>query len=54
MTATTTESGLEGHGIVPSGDVLRNPTTSRLYTDAIRRGNDRLAEGGPLVRHLSL
>ena len=49
MTATTTESGLEGHGIVPSGDVLRNPTTSQLYTDAIRRGNDRLAEGGPLV-----
>ena len=30
MTATTTESGLERHGIAPSGDVLRNPTTSQL------------------------
>jgi phosphoenolpyruvate carboxykinase (ATP) len=49
MTATTTETGLEGHGIVPSGDVLRNPTTSQLYTDALRRGDGRLAEGGPLV-----
>ena len=49
MTATTSETGLERHGIVPSGDVLRNPTTAQLYTDALRRGNDRLAEGGPLV-----
>jgi phosphoenolpyruvate carboxykinase (ATP) len=49
MTATTTETGLERHGIVPSGDVLRNPTTSQLYTDALRRGDGRLAEGGPLV-----
>ena len=49
MTATTTETGLERHGIVPSGDVVRNPTTAQLYTDALRRGNDRLAEGGPPV-----
>jgi phosphoenolpyruvate carboxykinase (ATP) len=49
MTATTTDTGLERHGIVPAGDVLRNPTTAQLYTDALRRGNDRLAEGGPLV-----
>jgi phosphoenolpyruvate carboxykinase (ATP) len=49
MTATTTETGLERHGIAPSGDVLRNPTTSQLYTDALRRGDGRLAEGGPLV-----
>ena len=49
MTATTTETGLERHGIVPSGEVLRNPTTSQLYTHALERGNDRLAEGGALV-----
>jgi phosphoenolpyruvate carboxykinase (ATP) len=49
MTAITTETGLERHGIAPSGEVLRNPTTSRLYTDALRRGDGRLAEGGPLV-----
>jgi len=49
MTATTTETGLEQHGIVPSGDVLRNPTTSQLYTAAVRDGRGRLAEGGPLV-----
>ena len=49
MTATTTETGLERHGIDPTGVVLRNPTTSQLYTDAIRRGDGRLAEGGPLV-----
>ena len=49
MTATTTETGLERHGIVPSGEVLRNPTTSQLYTYALERGNDRLAEGGALV-----
>ena len=49
MTATTTGTGLERHGIVPSGDVLRNPSTSQLYTDALARGDGRLAEGGPLV-----
>ena len=49
MSATTTEVGLEQHGIDPSGEVLRNPTTSQLYADALRRGDGRLAEGGPLV-----
>lgn len=49
MTATTTETGLERHGIVPSGDVLRNPTTPQLYSAALRDGQGRLAEGGPLV-----
>ena len=49
MTATTTGLGLERHGLAPTGDVLRNPTTSRLYTDALKRGDGRLAEGGPLV-----
>jgi phosphoenolpyruvate carboxykinase (ATP) len=49
MTATTTETGLERHGITPSGDVLRNPTIAQLYTHALARGDGRLAEGGPLV-----
>ncbi len=49
MTATTPETGLERHGIDPSGEVLRNPTTAQLYTDALRRGDGQLAEGGPLV-----
>ena len=49
MTATTTETGLERHGLAPTGDVLRNPTTSQLYADALKRGDGRLAEGGPLV-----
>jgi phosphoenolpyruvate carboxykinase (ATP) len=49
VSATSTESGLERHGIEPSGEVLRNPTTSQLYTEALKRGDGRLAEGGPLV-----
>ena len=49
MSATSTETGLERHGIEPSGDVLRNPTTSQLYAHALERGDGRLAEGGPLV-----
>ena len=50
--ATTTvrgQGGLEEHGINPRGEVLRNPTTSVLYTDALTGGEGRLAEGGPLV-----
>ena len=49
MSATTTGVGLEQHGIEPEGEVLRNPTTAQLYTDALERGDGRLAEGGPLV-----
>jgi len=36
-------------GIEASGAVYRNPTTSLLYTHALRRGDGKLAEGGPLV-----
>ena len=35
MTATTPETGLERHGIDPSGEVLRNPTTAQLYVHAL-------------------
>jgi phosphoenolpyruvate carboxykinase (ATP) len=40
---------LSEHGIDPSGDVHRNPTSSQLYTHALVRREARLAEGGPLV-----
>ena len=40
---------LSGTGSSASGRVLRNPTTSLLYTHALARGDGRLAEGGPLV-----
>jgi phosphoenolpyruvate carboxykinase (ATP) len=50
---TTTELpgrvDLSEHGIDASGAVYRNPTTALLYTHALRRGDGRLAEGGPLV-----
>ena len=49
MTATTPETGLERHGIDPSGEVVRNPTTAQLYMHALRGGDGQLAEGGPLV-----
>ena len=40
---------MAGHGLEPRGRVVRNPSTSRLYTDALLRGDGRLAEGGPLA-----
>jgi phosphoenolpyruvate carboxykinase (ATP) len=50
---TTTELpghvDLSEHGIDASGRTYRNPTTSLLYTHALKRGDGRLAEGGPLV-----
>ncbi len=41
--------GLSYHGIEPAGRVHRQPTTAMLYEHALRRGEARLAEGGPLV-----
>jgi phosphoenolpyruvate carboxykinase (ATP) len=49
MTATTTTTGFDAHGISPRGRVIHNPTTAQLYTDALRGGAGQLAEGGPLV-----
>ena len=49
MTATTTETGLEAHGISPRGRVIHNPTTAQLYTHALASGDGRLAHGGALV-----
>ena len=36
-------------GIDPSGEVLRNPSTARLYMDALRAGDGVLADGGGLA-----
>ena len=50
--ATTIDEGrvdLAAHGIRAAGRVLRNATTSLLYTHALARGEGRLAEGGPLA-----
>jgi phosphoenolpyruvate carboxykinase (ATP) len=53
--ATTTKAeltgpgGLDEHGLSPGGTVHWNPTTSLLYTHALRREDGVLAEGGPLV-----
>ncbi len=47
--AATTTTGLEQHGVDPRGEVVRNPTTARLYQHALRSGQGELAEGGALV-----
>ena len=43
------EDSLAVHGLRVGGRVLRNPTTSQLYTAAIDRGEGVIAEDGPLV-----
>jgi phosphoenolpyruvate carboxykinase (ATP) len=50
--ATTIEPqshDLDERGLHPTGTVVWNPSTPLLYTDALLRGEGRLAEGGPLV-----
>ncbi len=49
--ATTTEpsTGLDAHGIEPSGAICWNPTTPLLYEHALARGDGRLVEGGALA-----
>ena len=54
MAATTERQlhgpvGLADHGLSPGGRVHWNPTTALLYAHALRRGEGKLAEGGPLV-----
>jgi phosphoenolpyruvate carboxykinase (ATP) len=43
------EDSLAVHGVRVAGRVLRNPTTSELYTAALDRHEGVLAEDGPLV-----
>ena len=44
-----TRGSLEEHGISASGSVHWQPSTPQLYTDALARGEGRIAEGGPLA-----
>jgi phosphoenolpyruvate carboxykinase (ATP) len=51
--AATTKPGsgeaLAVHGLHPGGRVVWHPSTPTLYTDALMRGDGRLAEGGALA-----
>ena len=49
MATTEERTGLSVHGIEATGTVHWNPSTSQLYTDALARGEGRIAEGGPLA-----
>ncbi|MFN2629138.1 MAG: phosphoenolpyruvate carboxykinase (ATP) [Gaiellaceae bacterium] len=51
MTATELPGSvdLSEHGIDTVRRIIRNPTTSMLYTDALARHEAVLAEGGPMV-----
>jgi phosphoenolpyruvate carboxykinase (ATP) len=49
MATTIREERLSEHGIEATGTVHWNPSTSQLYSDALTRGEGRLAEGGPLA-----
>src|SRR5579884_1486414 len=43
------EGSLSAHGLHVAGRVRRNATTAELYTEALKRGEAAIAEGGPLV-----
>src|ERR687898_1981014 len=49
MATTEERTGLSVHGIEATGTVHWNPSTSQLYTDALARGEGRIAGGGPLA-----
>ena len=49
MATTEARTGLAVHGIEAAGTVHWNPSTPQLYTDALARGEGRIAEGGPLA-----
>jgi phosphoenolpyruvate carboxykinase (ATP) len=51
VTITPVRGGvdLSAHGLEPSGSIVHQPSTSLLYEHALKRGDGRLAEGGPLV-----
>src|SRR5665213_3780203 len=42
-------ANLSAHGLSPAGRVIHNPTSSMLYEHAVKLGEGRIAEGGPLV-----
>jgi phosphoenolpyruvate carboxykinase (ATP) len=49
VAATIDRLELREHGIDFGGTVERNPTTAVLYEQAVRRGEARIAAGGPFV-----
>ncbi|MBM3678024.1 MAG: phosphoenolpyruvate carboxykinase (ATP) [Actinobacteria bacterium] len=51
MTTTPVRAAadLSAQGLAPTGRVIWNPTTSMLYEDAVKRGDGKIAEGGPLA-----
>jgi phosphoenolpyruvate carboxykinase (ATP) len=49
ITPTRRSGGLSEHGIDPAGEVHWQPTTSFLVSQAVRRGDAQLAEGGAVV-----
>jgi phosphoenolpyruvate carboxykinase (ATP) len=51
MTTTPTRGrvSLAEHGLDAGGTAVWSPSTSQLYEHALRRGDARIAEGGPLV-----
>ncbi len=49
MATTESRTGLSVHGIETSATVHWNPSTPQLYSDAVLRGEGRIAEGGPLA-----
>jgi phosphoenolpyruvate carboxykinase (ATP) len=48
-TPVRADADLSAQGLTPTGRVIWNPTTAQLYEDAIKRGDGRIAEGGPLA-----
>ncbi len=51
MTTTPVRAAadLSAQELAPTGRVIWNPTTPMLYEDAVKRGDGRIAEGGPLT-----
>jgi len=46
---TRGRTGLDEHGLDAAGSVVWSPSTSQLYEHALKRGDGRIAEGGPLA-----
>ena len=44
-----TDGALDAHGLDPGAAVVWQPSTAQLYEHAIRRGDGRIAQGGPLA-----
>jgi phosphoenolpyruvate carboxykinase (ATP) len=46
---TRAQGSLDKHGLDPAGSVTWHPSTAQLYQHAVKRGDGRIAEGGPLA-----